>query len=260
MVDVFEEVEGELRADRYRQLARRIVPWVVGLLLLALAAALGIWGYGEWRERQATEASETYARALTAMPANRPEAERLFREVSGAGSPVYRALALHQLAALKVEANDPRAAVPILDQAAEAAPDDILADSARLKAALLVMDYAPAAAQERLRPLAEDGRPFQLAAREALALSHLAAGRTKEARTHFLAISQALGAPEPAQARAQAMVAAIDSGAAAQIPVLLRTPVTATAPTPPAAPAPALPGAPVAVQPAPAAPSPSPAR
>ena len=41
MVDVFEEVEGELRSERYRELARRFLPWIVGLLVLALAVALG---------------------------------------------------------------------------------------------------------------------------------------------------------------------------------------------------------------------------
>ena len=64
MVDVFEEVEEQLRVERYTSWTRRALPWVAGALLLALAVALGIWGYGEWRRRQAAEASETYAAAL----------------------------------------------------------------------------------------------------------------------------------------------------------------------------------------------------
>ena len=260
MVDVFEEVEGELRSERYRELARRFLPWLIGLLVLALAVALGAWGYSEWRSRQSAGASQTYARALTASEANRPEAERLFREAADAGSPVYRALALQQLAAIKVEANQPKAAVPLFDEAAEAAPDAILEDSARLKAALLVMDDSPSAALERLRPLIAEGRPFRLAAREALALSLVASGRAKEARTHFLAISQALDAPQQAQSRAQAMVAAIDSGAAGQIPGLLKAPVTAGPPPTLPAPGADLP-IPAPAQPAPAQPAaPSPAR
>jgi hypothetical protein len=259
VVDVFEEVEGELRADRYRRLARQLLPWLIGAALLALVVTAGVWFYNQQQEQKAEEASKAYAAALTAGRENRTaESERLFREVSETGTDVYRALALQHLAAIKVAANQPRQAVPLLDQAAEVAPEESLAEAARLKAAFLVMDYAPPAeAERRLTPLTAEGRPYRLLAREALGMTRLAAGRPKDARRDFLVISQALDAPEQAQSRAQAMIAAIDSGAAAQVPALLRA-----APAPAAA-APLAPGqgAPAAAPPAvPAAPAPSPAQ
>jgi hypothetical protein len=259
VVDVFEEVEGELRADRYRRLARQLLPWLIGAALLALAIAGGVWFYNQQREQKAEAASQTYAAALTAGRENKTaESERLFRQVAEDGTPVYQALALQHLAAIKVAANQPRQAVPLLDEAAEAAPEESLADAARLKAAFLVMDYAPPAeAERRLAPLTEEGRPYRLLAREALGMTRLAAGRPRDARRDFLVISQALDAPEQAQARAQAMIAAIDSGAAGQVPALLRA-----APAPAvAAPVPPGQGAPAAAPPAaPAAPAPSPAQ
>ena len=256
MVDVFEEVEGEMRADRYRSLARSLLPWVLAALAVALVAAIAYWGYTEWRQRQTDEASQAYARALTAFQAqNLPQAEREFRAAADAGSPAYRSLALQHLASLRLTANKPREALPLLDQAADAAPDELLGDAARLKAAYLVMDWAPLAeVEQRLTPLMEEGRPYRLAAREALAMARVAAGQTKQARRDFLAISQALDSTPEAQTRARVMMSAIDSGAAAQIPALLRA--TPAAAPPAAAPAPA-PGAPAAAQAAPAAAAPA---
>ena len=41
MADVFEEVEEQLRSDRYKSLALKALPWVAGLLLLAAVVAGG---------------------------------------------------------------------------------------------------------------------------------------------------------------------------------------------------------------------------
>ena len=222
MVDVFEEVEEQLRVERYTSWTRRALPWVAGGLLLALAIALGVWGYGEWRQRQSQKASETYAAALEAVRTDQPRAERLFTETSESGAPGYKALALMQLANLRVAGDKPREAVPLLDRAADAAPNDVIEDAARLKAAFLMMDYAPFSAVEpRLRPLTEADRPYRLVAREALAMAKLQAGRAADARADFLVISQSLDASDEARARAQAMVAAIASGSAAQVPAIL---------------------------------------
>jgi hypothetical protein len=102
------------------------------------------------------------------------------------------------------------------------------------------MDWAPYAEQERrLRPLTEDDRPYALVAREALATAQVQAGRPRDARREFVVIAQSLDTPETMRGRAQAMVAAIDSGAAAQIPAILRAAAAApqAAAAAPAAPA-----------------------
>ena len=44
MVDVFEEVEEQLRSDRYKTLALKTLPWVSGALLLALVGGGGWYG------------------------------------------------------------------------------------------------------------------------------------------------------------------------------------------------------------------------
>ena len=103
VADVFEEVE-ERAAGRplHARWPRALLPWIVG------AAGAGA-GRGPRRlglrrvapRARPPKASETYAAALEACAGDRPRAERLFREVAESGSPVYKALALQQLAGLQ---------------------------------------------------------------------------------------------------------------------------------------------------------------
>ena len=40
MTDLFEEVEEQLRSDRYKQFARKALPWMLGVAAAALIAVL----------------------------------------------------------------------------------------------------------------------------------------------------------------------------------------------------------------------------
>ncbi|MFM8753559.1 MAG: hypothetical protein ACKODL_02520, partial [Phenylobacterium sp.] len=73
MVDVFEEVEEQIRSDRYRALALKVLPWAVGLVALALVG-VGAWqGHRAWTLSQSAKASETYAKGLEAQQAGRAQ-------------------------------------------------------------------------------------------------------------------------------------------------------------------------------------------
>ena len=103
----------------------------------------------------------------------------------------------------------------LFDQAAQAAPDDMFGDAARLKSALAILDTAPFAEVEgRLTPLMKDGHPYRVQAREALAFAKLMKGDTTGARGDFVVIGATLDAPESARQRANAAVGLIDSGSA----------------------------------------------
>jgi hypothetical protein len=240
LADVFEEVEGQLRAERYRSLGRRLLPWIIGAAVLALIISLAVYGWGRYQQSAAEKASVQYAAGLKALErGDRATAQQRFASLSDTRAGGYRALALMQQAAIRTEENKPREAVALLDQAVDVAPTPLLADAAGLKAALLVMDYGSLQEIERrLTPLREEGRPYREVAREAWAMAQVGAGRAADARREFVLLSQSLDISEAARTRAQAMIAAIDSGAAAQVPAILRA--AAAAPTPPqTAPAPA---------------------
>ncbi|MDP2213712.1 tetratricopeptide repeat protein [Phenylobacterium sp.] len=225
MTDVFEEVEEQLRADRYKTLALRALPWVLGALALILAAVLGVWGWSAWQDRTMGEASRAYAEGVEAFAeGDMNKAEQRFAEVAADGPRGYAALALMQQAGLKVNDGDTAAAVKLFDEAAAKAPDPILADAARLKSAFALLDTAPLSEMKsRLEPLTQDGRPYRALALEALAFAKLMGGEMDEARADFGVITLMPGASEPARQRAQAARAMIDSGTAQAMPEAVRS-------------------------------------
>jgi hypothetical protein len=244
VADLFEEVEEQLRSDRYRVLALKALPWVLGLAAAALIATLGWWGWTHYQEQQIGRASEQYAAGLEALEQGRiDQAAVNFTTVSQSQAKAYKSLALMQLGGIKLSQKNTAGAVQFLDQAAAAAPDDLIGDAARLKAALAVLDTAPLKDVEaRLTPLLQDGRPYRVQAREALAFAKLMAGDLAGARGDFVIISGMLDAPDGARVRAKAAMGLIDSGSAKAVPATVR----AAAALPPAALAPAEPPQPQA--------------
>ncbi len=88
-----------------------------------------------------------------------------------------------------------------------------------------------------MTPLMQDGHPYRVQAREALAFAKLMAGNTAGARSDFVVIAQSLDAPEGARQRANAAKDLIDSGSAKSVPAVARAAATLPPPTP------AIPGA-----------------
>jgi len=236
--DVFEEVEEQLRADRYKTLALKALPWVLGALVLAGLIALGVWGWQAWQSRSYAEASETYAQGVQAFAdGDEEQANRLFAEVADGQADGYAALALMQQAGLRLNEEDVQGAVALLDQAAERAPDPIIGDAARLKSALALLDTAPLETMtERLQPLTEEGRPYRAEALEALAFAKLMAGDADGARADFGVIALLPGASEQARQRAQAARALIESGTAKTLPAAVKAAIALPAPEAPAQP------------------------
>ncbi|THD76196.1 MAG: tetratricopeptide repeat protein [Phenylobacterium sp.] len=224
MTDLFEEVEEQLRSERYRAVLLKVLPWVLAVAAAAVIAVFGVWGWQQYRTQQAAKASEQYAAAVEAMSGgHRPQAEALWKQVSQSPSAAYKSLALMQLGGLQLADKKVPAAVALFDQAADAAPDNVIGDAARLKSAFALLDTAPEKDLEaRLTPLIQDGRPYRVQAREALGFAKIMAGDLAGARSQFLVISQALDAPDGARERAGAAMALIDSGSAKSIPAVAK--------------------------------------
>lgn len=227
MSDLFEEVEEQLRSDRYRTLARKGAPWVIALAALALIAALGIWGWQQYNSQVTDKASEQYAAGLAAAAqGDEAKAAQLWGEVAKSPSKAYKSLALMELGGLKISTGKPedaKAAVALFDQAAAAAPDDLLGDAARLKSAFAILDTAPFSEVEgRLSPLMKDGHPYRVQAREALAFAKLLKGDPAGARKDFVVVSLLPDAPDSARQRAKAAIDLIDTGSANAVPAAVK--------------------------------------
>ena len=78
-----------------------------------------------------------------------------------------------------------------------------------------------------------DRRPFDLDAREALAMAKLMAGRPAEARGDLNALTLTLGVTQNMRARAQAAIGLIDSGQAGVVAQVARAAALLPPPPPP---------------------------
>lgn len=214
MVDFIEEVEEQLRSDRYRAFALKAGPWFAALLAALVAVWLAVWGYDAWRDRNIASASVAYDKALTELAqGDQTGASNDFGPIARSGPAGYKTLALLQQGNIRLAANKNADAAALFDQAASAAPNRILHDLSGLRAALALMDVAPyPQLQTRLQALIGDKKPFDLQAREALAMAKLAVGKTAEARGDFNALSITLGVSQAMRTRTQAAMALIDSG------------------------------------------------
>ncbi|MCS6625006.1 tetratricopeptide repeat protein [Roseibacterium beibuensis] len=223
MVDVFDQVEEELRSDRYKRLARTWLPVVGGVLLVALIAALAWWGWQKMETSKADKASIAYQRGLESLESNNLiGADAAFVQAADEGNAAYKALALQHRAGIALQQNRIPAAVELFDEAAAASRDPLLRDVAAYKAVMALMDTASLEdIQGRLEPLMEEGRPYRAFAREALAMAQLQHGKTAEARSTLVVLKNGLDTPRDVSQRAELALASIDDGTAANIPAIL---------------------------------------
>jgi hypothetical protein len=240
VVDVFEEVDEQVRSDRYTAFVRRAWPWAVALGVVALVVVGIIWGFQAYQDHNDQVASQTYAKGLETLGHGDADAAYAqFGAAAASPSKAYAALALMQQAGIRATQHRPTDAVALFDQAAARAPSPVIGDAARLKAVFVLFDTAPYATLEaRLKPLLDAERPYRAQAREALAMAKLNAGRIADAKSDFVVLSLTPDATDGMRERARAALALIDSGSAPRLADLAKaaaslppTPLTAV-PTP----------------------------
>ena len=244
MVDLFNEVDEELRSGQAISLVRRLAPWATGALAVVLIAYCGVWAYKAYQDRNLATASLAYQKGVDALQqGDSAGAFADFEEARQAGAPGYKTLALMQEGDLRMTAGKPDEAAALFDRAAAAAPNQIFGDLARLKAALALLDQAPLA-QLRTRLTALEGpkRPLSAYAKEAMAMAELLAGKTDDAKRDLAVLQLSLGAPEDMRQRAQIAIALIDHGDVSAAVAAVKAAATMP-PPPPMNVAPASPGA-----------------
>lgn len=235
MVDVFDEVEEQLRSDRYKSLALKALPWVGALAAVAILGTGGWWGWTHYQQGQTDKASEAYQAALVNMRKVGPSGSfGAFETLSKTGSAGYKTLALMQMGGIRLEENKTADAVRYFDEAAKLAPNPVLADEAGLNSALALLDTAPYKDLEaRLTPLMGEKSPYRVQAKEALAFAKLRNGDLAGARADFVVLASSLdNSSDEVRQRAQAARDMIDSGSAKDLPAVVKA---AIALPPPAA-------------------------
>ena len=216
MVDIFDEVDEELRAEKAQQWLKRYSGVILAAAVLIVGAAAGWQGWRWYEARQDRNAAAQYLTAMTlaqASPTGGNEATRsaaiaAFAGVAANSPEGYATLARLQQAALRADAGDLRAAIAIWDQVAgDSSADSLLRDLATLLWAQHQLDQGdPSLLEARLKPLAVAGNPWHPLAQEQLALLDLRQGRKDQAKATLQHLSEDTTAPNGVRGRASGLL------------------------------------------------------
>jgi len=215
LADAFDEVEEELRRERYQAMLRKWGPWVAGV---AAAIVLGAAGYQYWTatSRQAADsASDAYQAAASLYEAGAlNEADAAFARLAETGPRGYATLALMRRAAIAQAGGDSGEAARLYEAAGERSPDPLTRDIARYRAVLAAFDELSLDDLNlRLEPLTRSASGVGPLARELMAAAALRDQRWDDARRRYELLTIALDAPSGVQRRAQEALAYIAQNA-----------------------------------------------
>src|SRR6187200_1301055 len=204
------EIDEELRREQLLQLWEKYGTYIIAAAVLIIA---GIGGYKfyDYRRTMAAEAAGARftAAAREAAQDKKAEAQKALENIATAAPAGYATLARLRLAAGDREAGKTEQAVAAFEAIAkERGLDPLLADYARLQAAMLRLDSANwTDMQNRLNDLVADGNAWRFSARELLGLAAQKAGKTEEARTQFQRLLGDRNTPPSIGERARIMLA-----------------------------------------------------
>ena len=219
MVDIFDEVEEDLRAERVKRLLNQY-GWL--LIVAAVAIVGGVIGWQVWSRQQTQQDAAAAAHYLAVQSAlEQPAAGQsgaakarqiaLLDHLAVTAPEGYKTVARLRAAGLKAESGDVQGAVALWNAvASDAAADPLLRDLASLLASGRALDRSdPALLEARLKPLAEPDNAWSALAREQLAVLDLRQGKQQDARKMLRALSVDIDGPAGLRARAAALLVAI---------------------------------------------------
>ena len=214
MADIFQEVEEDLRRDRYERLAKKYGGAVIAGLVAIVAVTAGYVLWKNWhlaRQQTATlhlaEAVESAGPGGNAA-AGIPALETVAKEAPAGAA----ALARLYEAGVKARTGDGDGAAALYDSLAN---DGSLPAVYRDLAALLSVQQQagtgdPKALSERLGKLSADANPWRFSARELDGLLASRAGDKARAKTLFQQLADDKDAPAGLRARAAELAAFFD--------------------------------------------------
>jgi len=212
--DIFQEVDEELRHDKWLQLWKQYQNYFIGLaaLIIIATAAVTYWRYYDQHQREAE--GMRYALALDDARSGKPaEAADALGALAGSAHAGRAIVARFEAAALRARAGDQAASIAAYDAIAkDGAVDPLYRDLATLLWGLHALDTIDAqVVVERLAPLTVPDNPWHATAIEVTAVVHLKTGDRAAAKADYQKIIDDLTAPNGLRARAAQMVAALGS-------------------------------------------------
>ena len=212
MVDIFDEVEEDLRAERAEKLLKKYAWLLIAVVVAIVGAASGWQLWNRYKNQQDAAAAARYVAVQNALqqPGAAQAGQLAALDRLAVDAPEgYRTLARMRAAGVKADTGDVTGAVALWNAvAADSSADALLRDLASLLATARELDHGdPAQLEARLKPLAEPGNPWSTLAQEQLAMLDLRVGKLDDARKTLQALSVDIDSPSGLRARASALLA-----------------------------------------------------
>lgn len=219
------EVDENLRRDQARDFLKKNGLWIIGAILLFLAAVAG-WLY--WQDRQQKQAEAETEKLNTVMSqigsGQVASAETELTPLAQSGAEGVSAAARLTRAALALQKSDRKTATgeyrAVMDDKGLAQP---YRDLATVRLTALEFDQMPPTdVIARLKPLAVAGNPWFGSAGEMTAMALLKMGRKDEAGRLFAAIAADDTVPDTIRSRAVQIAGTLGIDATASLPATAR--------------------------------------
>jgi hypothetical protein len=261
--DIFQEVEEDVRRERYEQIWKDYGNYIIALATVVVLAVAGwqAWQYYDLKQRQSISDRYEAAQQLAAS-GDPPKAEAAFTALLKDAPPGYASLAKFHLAGIYLAENKFDQAVSLLRELVQSS-DPVISNTARLRLAWTTADASSRNDITALvQPLMAADSPWRAAASEVLAYLDVRDGARGTAQTEYQKLADDTTAPQSLRERARAIADWLKANPTANpaaptpptLPSLNPANTRATAPKPPAPTAAAK--APAAAKP----PAPTPAR
>jgi hypothetical protein len=193
------EVDENLRRDRLRDFFKDNSGWLIGALILFLAASGGMIWYQQHRENLAATHVEQLATIYKDIGSgNTSKVPEQLDDLSNSSSKAVRASAMFTRAALALQQNDQKLALATFKKISD---DDSFPrpyrDAALMRQTALEFDQIdPQQVITRLQPYTKPGNPWFGSAGEMTALALIKQGKNKEAGQLFATIAKDKDTPQ----------------------------------------------------------------
>lgn len=210
MADIFQEIDEELRRDRWEILWKKYGKYVVGCAVAIVAATAAWVGWQNYQLRQDLAVTTAMHSALAAAQAgNNEQAIEAFAAVTKDGNDRQVALALLQEAALRAKNKDVESARGIYQSVREnSALEEPYRAIATIRTVELDLDTGDAAVMLGwLKPLTGENSEWRFIAWELSAYLEKRQGNTDAAKAYLEQLRNDPETPTAARARAEAYLA-----------------------------------------------------
>jgi hypothetical protein len=211
VADFIEEVDEDLRHERYKRLWDKYGKYVIAALVAVVLGVAGTVAWRDWQKNRRVEETRKVAEAVQLTRTDPKLGVDALASLGRSASPGVATLARLQEAAAAARQGDTARAIDVYDRiGADSSVDPLFRDLAVLFAAQYRADGPEAAAAAlKLAPLTQDTNPWRHQALELTAVIALGQGDRARARDIFRRLADDPTAPAGIRGRAAEMVAAL---------------------------------------------------